>query len=202
VFTLPEAIRSIRKRLGANQAKLASICGVKQNSISLYEKGSIVPSGAVLLHLLHFAEGAERPPILKALGIQALGAGITSAASEAEFADAMKEVEHYLHLVAEQGFPERDITERTAREFLAKETARILSRPRLIRPIIAQILRAWRTHGEVPGAEEVFIDAAAYIEVQLKLLGSRLATGKAEKTVPERKPSLPTKKPTDKGGGR
>lgn len=196
--TLAEAIRSIRKRLGMNQVKFAALCGVKQNTVSQYEAGTIVPSGKILLYLLNVAEGTERSAILKGIAVQALGASLASAADEAEFGDALQEVERYLELVKKQGFPERDVDQRNSREFIAKETARILSRPRLIRPIIAQILRAWRTHGEIPGAEDVFTDAGAYIEVQLKLLDSQLGKGKPEKAAP----SSPTKRPTEKGGGR
>jgi transcriptional regulator with XRE-family HTH domain/endogenous inhibitor of DNA gyrase (YacG/DUF329 family) len=152
--------------------EFARLLGVSASAISQYESGKILPAGKTLLALMHYAEGAERPPLLKAVGIQALGAGMAGASSERELAEAMREVQRYIEQAETDGIPERDITVATAREVIAKEAARILSEERLTHPVVAQILRSWRTHGTMPGAERVFMDAAAYLEVQLRILES------------------------------
>jgi transcriptional regulator with XRE-family HTH domain len=67
---LSEAIRSARRRAGLSQVELAELLGVRQSSVSQWERGSTRPSTVHLLaltaalrcSLLDFTEAVDPPP--------------------------------------------------------------------------------------------------------------------------------------------
>lgn len=54
------AVRAIRSRLGLSQAELASKVGLKQNTVSQYESGKILPSAPALTAVWSLADASER----------------------------------------------------------------------------------------------------------------------------------------------
>jgi len=67
ISTLPQTIRDIRGRLGANTREFAALLGVKHSSVSRYETGKVRPGYLALQRLYGVAEGAEKNVILEAL---------------------------------------------------------------------------------------------------------------------------------------
>lgn len=54
----PELIRALREHLGVNQAGLAEVLGVRQQTVSEWERGSYAPTRATEHHLTLVAERA------------------------------------------------------------------------------------------------------------------------------------------------
>ncbi len=69
--SLCESISMIRTRHGKNMAEFGKMVGVTSATISRWESGQIVPTGAALRILLGLAEGLEKKPLLDALGAAA-----------------------------------------------------------------------------------------------------------------------------------
>jgi len=173
--TLAHAIRDIRRRLNKTMVQFAEMIGCKQSTVSRYESGKLVPGRSVLILLLQLARGAERQPVLDALGI----AGAAPAGwSERQLTTALKTFEDYLDVsgpVKPRGSPAASLAS------FARAAKRIVLAGRSVDPALVSILQCWSAHHSNPKALAYFRDIAAYLDVELKLLAAR---GK-----PRRKPA-------------
>jgi transcriptional regulator with XRE-family HTH domain len=70
LLSLGETISAIRQRLGKTIVEFARLVGSDHTSVSRYESGQIVPGKPILILLLLLAQGDEKPPLVKALGLR------------------------------------------------------------------------------------------------------------------------------------
>ena len=162
---LGKAIRSIRVRLGKTMVEFASLIGAKQSTISRYEASKLTPGRPVLILLLQLAEGTEKAPILRALGIEQK---TVQDLESRQLIEALQTFERYLessgqsskarHTKRDDGTELVDFANAAKRIILAYED---------VDPSMTVILNFWHTFGADPGAREVFRNAAAYLDVEL-----------------------------------
>ena len=164
---LADAIRQIRKRLDKTMVQFAELIGCKQSTVSRYESGKLVPGRSVLILLLQLARGAERQPVLDALGVT----GKSPAGwGERQLATALRTFEDYLEVsgpVRPPGAPAASLTQ------FARAAKRIVLAGQPVDPALVSILQHWTTGHADPKALDCFRHIAAYLEVELKLLAAR-----------------------------
>jgi transcriptional regulator with XRE-family HTH domain len=68
--TFSLAVRTIRSRLGLSQAEFASKIGCNQNTVSRYESGKLLPSGAILPRVWRLADTVGRNLLMAYLNEQ------------------------------------------------------------------------------------------------------------------------------------
>ena len=95
MINLAHAIRAVRQRLDKTMVEFAEMIGCRQSTVSRYESGKLVPGRSVLILLLQLAQGAERGPILDALGV---GRAVATGWAERDLIGALKTFEEYLDL--------------------------------------------------------------------------------------------------------
>lgn len=169
--SLGATIREMRRRLGKTMAEFGQMLGVTHASISGYESDKVIPSERVLLQLLPLAETS----LEKGRLTRALGANIGQVIDEQTLIEGCDRLVEYMEVLKKTGFPDEDeITPRNAREGMLREFAQILADQKVSRdPLLTRMLRFWRQYGNVADARGVFADAATYMEVQLKVIGSK-----------------------------
>jgi len=164
---LGPTIRTIRKRLGKTMVEFAEMIGCKQSTVSRYESGKLVPGRSVMILMLQLAQGSERTPVMNALGVtRAAAAGWT----QPSLAQALKTFEDQLGQ-ARAGGARRAPSASVAG--FARAAKRILLAGQEVDPSLVSILELWGTHHANPKALPHFRHVAAYLEVELKLLGGK-----------------------------
>lgn len=164
---LGPAIYTIRKRLGKTMVQFAELIGCKQSTISRYESGKLIPGRSVLILLLQLAKGAERKPMLDALGVTRRAA---AGWQEEDLVKSLRVFEQYLE--ADRGARIAGTAGPTLAEF-ARTAQRIVLRGRPVDPALVSILRCWTDYQGNPKAAARFRDAARDLEVELKVLRRR-----------------------------
>lgn len=162
---LASVIRTIRKRLGLTQAAFADLIEARQNTISQYETGRIVPSRSVLRLLLGLAVRDERLPVLAALGVSAEDVGDLP---DDVVQHAIDQFDRYISTggtgaVSGHGGPELFEFARAAMRILSTSHADFS-------PAITDILNKWIEFGSEPRTHELFENAALYLDVELRPL--------------------------------
>jgi transcriptional regulator with XRE-family HTH domain len=69
ILSVGNAIFAIRKRMKKTMVEFGRIIGANHGTVSRYESEKVPPSNSMLILLLLLAEGEEKEPLLKALGI-------------------------------------------------------------------------------------------------------------------------------------
>lgn len=147
--------------------EFADLIGCKQSTVSRYESGKLVPGRSVLILLLQLAQGSERTPVLNALGVtRAAAAGWM----QPSLAQALKNFDEQLEQ-ARAGGARRAPSAGMAS--FARAARRILLAGKEVDPSLSSILELWAEHHANPKALPHFRHAAAYLEVELKLLGGK-----------------------------
>jgi len=164
---LGPAIHAIRMRLGKTMVQFAELIGCKQSTISRYESGKLIPGRSVLILLLQLAKGAERKPVLDALGVTRQAA---AGWQEQDLVKSLRVFEEYLE--ADRGSRIARSAGPTLAEF-ARAAKRIVLRGRPVDPALVSILQRWIDHQDSPKAVAYFRDVASYLEVELKVLRGR-----------------------------
>jgi len=163
--TIGRIIRVIRKRLGKTTSDFAKELHISQPTVSRYETGAVFPSNAVLLDLLHMtSERAEKSLILQAM-VHNVGWRGPVLVEDAD------EVQEYLRLIQQRENPDEAISRQNARRLLRQEVGLILSEDREVSAFLVEIVRYWRRFGHHKDAEWEFIQAAAFLDVRMTLLG-------------------------------
>jgi len=149
--------------------EFAGLIGCKQSTVSRYESGKLVPGRSVLILLLQLAQGSERTPVLNALGVtRAAAAGWT----EPSLVQALKTFDDQLEQ-ARAGGARRAPSASVAA--FARAAKKILLAGKEVDPSLVSIVELWATHHGNPKALPHFRHVAAYLEVELKLLGGKKA---------------------------
>jgi len=165
---LSHTIRAIRQRLGKTMVEFAEMVGCRQSTISRYESGKLLPGRSVLLLILQLAQGAERGPVLDALGVSPTAA---SGWAERDLIGALKTFEEYLEVSSRSaGRRARPRAPTASLAAFARAAKRIVLEGANIEPALASILERWLQHGADAKAQQYFQNAAAYLDVQLAVL--------------------------------
>jgi transcriptional regulator with XRE-family HTH domain len=137
-LSVDEAISVIRRRMGKTMAEFALLIGSDHSIVSRYESGKVPPSNSMLILLLLLAQGEEKTPLLKALGIG------NDAELQAAFQGALNSLLEYGRLAARSR--SKAAKEAGLREFV-KEAAAIANSGISLDPAVAEVLRRLRTPG-------------------------------------------------------
>lgn len=157
-MTLPESIKSIRKRLGLTMVQLAAHLGVDQSVVSRYEHGKTQPGHFVLMRLLRMADGdEEREPILEALGIPLAAFRVLG------YEGVMQEIQRF-----DRFFVPRRRSRSTRAELLRLAKLVASDRANEVPSALVEILRLWTESLDKKVAEQVLENAATYIAIRLK----------------------------------
>jgi len=177
---LSQTIRVIRQRLGKTMVEFGGMIGCRQSTVSRYESGKLLPGRSVLLLILQLAQGAERKPILDALGV---GPATASGWPDRDVVSALKTFEEYLALPAQgrAGAPS------TSLAAFAKAAKRVVGERSEVDPSVVSILELWSQYGADPKAVQHFRNIASYLDVELSVLA---ASGR-----PSRQGSKSSRKP-------
>lgn len=162
---LSQTIRLIRQRLGKTMVEFAEMIGCRQSTISRYESGKLFPGRSVLLLILQLAQGAERKPILDALGV---GPAAASGRPDRDLVGALKTFEQYLDLSAEA----RSRPPSASLAAFAKVARRIVSQDSDVDPSVVSIVEQWSQYSDDPKAVQHFRNIAAYLDVELSGLAA------------------------------
>lgn len=166
VRDLSKAVRSIRKRLGLNMTAFAERIGAGQSTVSRYESGKMLPSRSVLMLLLGHAEGDEREPILRELGLKEENVeGLTPT----EISSAIERFEAFAQAPGHSGRPG---TKSLQQEF-AMLANQIVASPDAPSDALNQVLRHWIRWGTTEDGHEVFENAVLYMDVEFTALANR-----------------------------
>ncbi len=164
---LANAIRMIRTRLDLTMVDFAERIGCKQSTISRYESGKLIPGRSVLMLLLQLAKGSERPPILDQLGV-------TPATMEGwkdrDLMIALQTFDQYLEGAGKEMAV--DVRENPKVQF-ARAARQIVLSNAAVTPALVRIVKHWLKHAGKPDLQEYFEHVAAYLDVELSVLGSR-----------------------------
>ncbi len=68
--SIEDTISAIRQRMSKSMVEFSRLVGAGQSSISRYESGKTIPGKTMLILLLLLAQGDEKEPLLKALGLR------------------------------------------------------------------------------------------------------------------------------------
>lgn len=157
-------IKKIRLRSGLTQAQFAATIGVKQNTVSLYERGSIVPGDSVLTLLYLRAQNQEE-----------LEAIASSMEDSSGLPDAAFQSEMYLR-------SERFALElKTMRKIWASspldkarflELAVTIGREDYVPPWLVEFLYLWITSPPGPDARDLFASVVNEVKYRLSTLNS------------------------------
>jgi len=139
------------------------LVGTDHSSVSRYESGQIVPGTAVLILLLLLAQGDEKAPLLKALGLH------DDAEIQQVFRGAVESLVEYERLAARSR--SRSKKDTGLAEFV-KEAAAIAAAGLSLDPALADILRLVRTSKASPKIQ-------AHFRTMMALLNVALAESKA-----------------------
>ena len=161
---LSQTIRLIRQRLGKTMVDFAEMIGCRQSTISRYESGKLIPGRSVLLLILQHAQGAERKPILDALGVGPAASGWP----ERDLIGALKTFEQYLELPSR---PRTGASSSTLAAF-ARAAKRLVEARSEVDPSVVSVLEQWSQYGGNPKAAQHFRNIAAYLDVELGVLGA------------------------------
>jgi len=170
---LASAIRAARQRLGKTMVEFAEMIGCRQSTVSRYESGKLVPGRSVLILLLQLAQGAERGPILEALGVSR---AVATGWPERDLIEALKTFEEYLELSSAPPRARGRRREDSLAAF-ARAAKRIVLQGAPVEPALVSVLEHWTAHGANPAARQVFRQLVAYLDVELTVLASPARRG-------------------------
>lgn len=182
---LAHAIRAARQRLGKTMVEFAEMIGCRQSTVSRYESGKLVPGRSVLILLLQLAQKAERGPLLDALGVSR---SVATGWAERDLIGALKTFEEYLDLSsASVGCRAQGPAREGSLASFARAAKRIILEGAPVEPALVDILDHWIAHGATPAARRFFRQLAAYLEVELTVLGGRAGRPR-QRSISSRRP--------------
>ncbi len=138
--------------------EFAPLVGADHSSVSRYESGKIVPGKAVLILLLLLAQGDEKEPLLKALGLR------DDPEIQQLFRGALESLVEYERLAMRSR--RRSKKDAGLAEFV-KEAAAIAAAGLSVDPVVADILRLIRTSKASPKIQAHFRTLMAFLDVAL-----------------------------------
>jgi len=180
---LAHAIRAVRQRLDKTMVEFAEMIGCRQSTVSRYESGKLVPGRSVLILLLQLAQGAERGPILDVLGVSR---AVATGWPERDLIGALKTFEEYLDL-SSAAPRARDRGREASLAAFARIAKRVILEGSPVEPALVGILDRWIAHGADPAARRVFRQLAAYLDVELTVLG-RPTRGRRQRSTSRHRP--------------
>jgi transcriptional regulator with XRE-family HTH domain len=156
--SIGETISAIRQRMGKTMVEFARLVGSDHSSVSRYESGQIVPGKTMLILLLLLAQGDEKTPLLKTLGLR------DDAETQQAFEGALESLVEYERLATRSG--SRSAKDAGLAEFV-KEAAAIAAARLSLDPVVADILRLLRTSKASPKIQTHFRRFMVYLDVAL-----------------------------------
>lgn len=160
VRKLGSIISRIRARRGETQESFGKQLGVGKTVISRYESDKVIPSLAVLIHLQALAESLEDKEAINRAIEESGGAR----SSEAEFIALAKRTQAELEaVVRQQG--SSSVTREIFRDLAVR-----MAGEKYIPLWLLDILKLWRRHGHIAGAEAEFSEAVAALDRRLEHL--------------------------------
>jgi transcriptional regulator with XRE-family HTH domain len=161
--------------------EFAEMIGCRQSTVSRYESGKLIPGRSVQLLILQLAQGAERKPILDALGV---GPAAASGWPERDLFGALKTFEQYLNLPAHA----RARAPSASLAAFAKAAKVIVLERSEVDPAVVSIVQQWAQHGGNPKAVPHFRNIAAYLDVELSVLGASGRPRRRQRSRSSRRP--------------
>jgi transcriptional regulator with XRE-family HTH domain len=166
--SLAETISAIRQRLGKTMVEFARLVGSDHTSVSRYESGQIVPGKPILILLLLLAQGDEKPPLVKALGLR------DDDETQRGFEGALASLLEYERQAARSRGKARKDAGLT--EFV-KEAAAIANARLSVDPAVAEVLRRLRESKADRKMQTQFRNFLIYLDIAMP---HSKATGKEQ----------------------
>lgn len=156
--SLGETISTIRQRLGKTMVEFARLVGSDHSSVSRYESGQIVPGKTMLILILLLAQGDEKPPLLKALGMRDDGE------TQQAFEGALESLLEYERLATRSR--SRSAKDTGLTEFV-KEAVAIANARLSLDPAVAEVLRRLRASNANRRVQAHFRNFLVYLDIAL-----------------------------------
>jgi transcriptional regulator with XRE-family HTH domain len=156
--SLAETISAIRQRLGKTMVEFARLVGSDHTSVSRYESGQIVPGKPILILLLLLAQGDEKPPLVKALGLR------DDDETQRGFEGALASLLEYERQAARSRGKARKDAGLT--EFV-KEAAAIANARLSVDPAVAEVLRRLRESKADRKMQTQFRNFLIYLDIAM-----------------------------------
>jgi len=177
LLSLGETISTIRQRLGKTMVKFGRLIGSDHTSVSRYESDQIVPGKPILILLLLLAQGDEKPPLVKALGLR------DDDEIQQAFEGGLASLMEYERLVAQSR--SKSCKDAGLTEFV-EEAAAIANARLSLDPVVAEVLRRLRVSNANRKVQTHLRNFLIYLDIAVPESKATAATKKSSR-LPQRR---------------